>query len=145
MRPFFHSLAVVGCLVALGGVACGDGDGLTQRVPDSTPPQVTVVQPGAIVATDRPLFVIRVLDQGTGVVCLSITATMAGTDYSSFFRSGCDLAAGEVRVPSGLIFPALQNGTTLLEFKVSDRAGNETVANHIFEVELTDGEPPPEE
>ena len=139
-RHVFAKVALAG-LLALAPGACSNEDG-PLRPSDSLPPTVTVVEPAenAFVPA-RPAFVIRVSDQGSGVFCSTVSATINGRDVSQFFRNGCDEATGEIRIGGGQITPPLNDGGATLVFTISDHAGNVSpIVRRQFTV---DSEPPP--
>ncbi|HEY7530050.1 MAG TPA: hypothetical protein VIC56_05165 [Gemmatimonadota bacterium] len=129
------------CAASLAA-ACSDEDPVD--VDDVVRPEVTIVQPAeAAFVSPRPRFEITFSDQGTGVFCTSTDASIDGTDYSQFFRVGCDEDAGELIVPSGTIIPPLPEGGKTLTFTISDHAGNETTERVTFTVQQPPPPPPP--
>lgn len=136
--------AVLVGLVGVAFVAAACGDGEVTRPPDRTAPTVNIVRPEEDeVVGQRPGFVIEVSDAISGIVCLSVRATINGRDYTQFFRTRCDAEAGEIRVLASEITPAIPEGGARLSFTISDNAGNQAMASRSFTVTATLPPPPP--
>ncbi len=138
-RGGIGSSLVLACLLPILW-SCGDEDGTGPA--DRVPPTVRIVQPldGSDVLTARPLFVIEVSDQGSGVFVATIRVTIAGEDFTEPFADGFDPVTGQIRVQGEV---TLDNGEKELIFEVQDRAGNRTRESSTFTVRVMPAPPPP--
>ena len=127
-------------LAALAWVGCGNDDPLSGD--DNTPPSLNVIQPSseAVLTTNRPLFVVRLADSGSGVFVSTLNVQLDGRNVSQSFINGYDADNDQSRVP-GLI--ELEDGLHTMTVRVADNAGNASTTTVTFTTLAGGGPPPP--